>query len=202
METKASAPISLLAGEQVSAWLTAYYEINQLKQLYRQGWLQRGIPKDLCESVAEHSFAMALLALLLADTFSPELDRQQVLLLALIHDLGEVYAGDFTPQDRPATQVKQALEAKAIEQIFSELPNGQDYIRMWQAYEEGTTPEARFVKQVDRLEMALQASIYARRGFADMQDFFESAQAALGEGHLRQLLAEVEALRPSTQRGS
>jgi len=202
METKASAPISLLAGEQVSTWLATYYEINQLKQLYRQGWLQRGIPKDLCESVAEHSFGMALLALLLADTFFPELDHQQVLLLALIHDLGEVYAGDFTPQDRPATQVKRELEAKAIERVFGGLPNGQDYIRLWRVYEEGATPEARFVKQVDRLEMALQASIYARRGFPDMQDFFESAHAALGEGPLRQLLAEVEALRPGTQEDS
>ena len=125
METKASAPISLLAGEQTSAWITAYYEINQLKQLYRQGWLQRGIPESLCESVAEHSFSMALLALLLMDQVSPELDRQQVLLMALIHDLGEIYAGDFTPQDGVPSDEKHALEAKAFQQVFGELPGGQ-----------------------------------------------------------------------------
>jgi putative hydrolase of HD superfamily len=197
METKASAPISLLSGEQVPAWIAAYYEINQLKQLYRQGWLQHGIPEALCESVAEHSFSMALLALLLADAYSPELDRQQVLLLALIHDLGEIYAGDFTPEDRLPAEEKHALEAKAIEQVFGQLPDGQRYIRLWQAYEQGESPEARFVKQVDRLEMALQASIYARRGFPDMQNFYDSARQALGEGLLRQPLAEVEALHSS-----
>jgi 5'-deoxynucleotidase YfbR-like HD superfamily hydrolase/uncharacterized protein YndB with AHSA1/START domain len=201
METKASAPISLLAGEQVPAWIAAYYEINQLKQLYRQGWLQRDIPKSLCESVAEHSFSMALLALLLADAVSPGLDHQQVLLLALIHDLGEIYAGDFTPADGVPSQEKHGLEGRAIEQVFGGLNDGQRYIHLWQAYERGETPEARFVKQVDRLEMALQASIYARRGFPEMQDFFDSAREALGEGPLRQLLAEVEALRPDTPDG-
>jgi putative hydrolase of HD superfamily len=197
MEIKASAPISLLAGEQVPAWITAYYEINQLKQLYRQGWLQRGIPKSLCESVAEHSFSMALLAMLLLDRLSPKLDRQQVLLMALIHDLGEIYAGDFTPQDGVLTQQKHDLEASAIQQVFGGLPDGQRFIDVWQAYEQGESPEARFVKLVDRLEMALQASIYARRGFPEMQDFFDSAREGLRDGPLGQLLAEVEALRPN-----
>jgi 5'-deoxynucleotidase YfbR-like HD superfamily hydrolase len=201
METKASAPGSLLAGQQVSAWIAAYYEINQLKQLYRQGWLQRGIPRSLCESVAEHSFSMALLALLLVDQVAPELDRQQVLLMALIHDLGEIYVGDFTPQDGMPSEDKHDLEARAIQQMFGGLPDGKRYIHLWQAYEQGQSPEARFVKWVDRLEMALQASIYARRGFPEMQDFFDSARAALGETPLGQLLAEVEALRPSLQSG-
>ena len=196
METKTSAPISLLAGEEAPAWITAYYEINQLKQLYRQGWLQRGIPKRLCESVAEHSFSMALLALLLIDQISPALDRQQVMLMALIHDLGEIYAGDFTPQDGVPSGEKHTLEAKAFQQVFGELPAGQRYIDVWRAYERGESPEARFVKQVDRLEMALQASVYSRRGFPKMGDFFDSARKTLEAEPLRQLLAEVEALSP------
>lgn len=196
METKASAPISLLAGEQVPAWITAYYEINQLKQLYRQGWLQHDIPKSLCESVAEHSFSMALLALLLMDQVSPELNRQQVLLMALLHDLGEIYAGDFTPQDGVPGDEKHALEAKAFQQVFGGLPGGKRYIDVWRAYERGESPEARFVKQVDRLEMALQASVYSRRGFPKMGDFFESARKALDMGSMGPLLAEVEALSP------
>jgi 5'-deoxynucleotidase YfbR-like HD superfamily hydrolase/uncharacterized protein YndB with AHSA1/START domain len=199
METKASAPISLLAGKQAPAWIAAYYEINQLKQLYRQGWLQRGIPKSLCESVAEHSFSMALLALLLMDWISPDLDRQQVLLMALIHDLGEIYAGDFTPADGVPLEEKHGLEARSIQHVFGDLPDGQRYLQVWQAYAQGESPEARFVKQVDRLEMALQASIYARRGFPGMQDFFDSASDTLREGPLRQLLVEVEALRPDLQ---
>jgi putative hydrolase of HD superfamily len=202
METKASAPILLLAGQPVPAWIAAYYEINQLKQLYRQGWLQRGIPKSLCESVAEHSFSMALLALLVLDWVPLSLDRQQVLLMALVHDLGEIHAGDITPQDSVPSKKKHTLEAGAVQQVFGGLPGGQRYLQLWQAYEQGESPEARFVKLVDRLEMALQASIYARRGFPEMQDFFDSARQALGEGPLHQLLAEVEALRPGPTEGT
>jgi putative hydrolase of HD superfamily len=199
METKASAPISLLTGEEVPAWIVAYYEINQLKQLYRQGWLQRGIPKSLCESVAEHSFSMALLALLLMDQVSPGLDRQQVLLMALIHDLGEIYAGDFTPQDGMPGNEKHALEAMAFQQVFGRLPGGHRYIEVWRAYERGESPEARFVKQVDRLEMALQASVYARRGFPEMGDFFDSARETLDTGPMGSLLAEIEAMGPQAE---
>jgi|GEM_PF-5917177 len=56
MQSKGMNPASMLHGVAVSPLIEAYFEMNRLKQLYRQGWLQCGIVPERCESVAEHSF--------------------------------------------------------------------------------------------------------------------------------------------------
>lgn len=191
MESKAQNPAAFLQGAQAPAIIETYYEINHLKQLYRQGWLRRGVPKERCESVAEHTFGVALLALLLAAAHSPELDACRAARLALVHDLGEVYAGDLTPSDAASAEEKRRLEAEAVVQIFGKLPGGEEFIRLWQEYEEQSSPEARFVKELDRLEMALQASVYARQGLINPQEFYASASQALSNPELRDLLRSI-----------
>ena len=88
--------------------------LPQLKQLYRQGWLKRGVPPERCESVAEHTLGVAVLVMLLADTRFPELDAQKVLRMALLHDFGEIDAGDFTPIDGISLQEKHRLEKESV----------------------------------------------------------------------------------------
>lgn len=66
MHTKAPNPIIHLDTDQVLPIVAMYFECAHLKQLYRQGWLQRGVPPERCESVAEHTFGVALLSLFLA----------------------------------------------------------------------------------------------------------------------------------------
>ncbi|WP_016879782.1 HD domain-containing protein, partial [Chlorogloeopsis fritschii] len=78
MHTKAPLPIALLEGKTTLPIIEAYFEFNHLKQLYRQGWLRHGIEPKYCESVAEHSFGVALLALFLADEYSLDLDKTKV----------------------------------------------------------------------------------------------------------------------------
>lgn len=77
-----------------------YFEFNQLKQLYRQGWLKRNIPTSHCESVADHSPGVAVLAMFISEAHFPDLDTLNILRMALIHNFGEIYAGDLTPDDR------------------------------------------------------------------------------------------------------
>lgn len=194
MQTRSKAPRETLPQEGVSPLLRAYYEFNQLKLLYRQGWLKRGIPPEQCESVAEHTLGVAVLALWLLDQHYPHLDRDKVLRMALLHDFGEIYAGDITPADGVLAQEKQSLEAAAVRSIFADLPAGADYVACWEEYEAGETPEARLVRQVDRLEMAFQAGIYRREGLATPEEFFQSARAAVDEPVLLELLAETIAL--------
>src|SRR5262249_12679246 len=74
MHTKADPPRLPEGDRPASAILSAYFEWNHLKQLYRQGWLRRGVPPARCESVAEHSFGVALLAMLLSQSHRPPLD--------------------------------------------------------------------------------------------------------------------------------
>ena len=89
MITKADNPLDSLAGVELSAISKAYFEIAHLKHMFRQGWLKREISQSICESVAEHSFGVAMLCLLLLPQ-RPELDALKVIRFALIHDLGEI----------------------------------------------------------------------------------------------------------------
>ena len=194
METKADIPAGALAGENMPSIVRAYYEFNHLKNLFRQGWLKRGVPRARCESVAEHTFGVVALTYFLARAEFPDLDADRAIRMALLHDFGEIYAGDLTPQDRIEPDEKHRLERQAVERAFRDLPGGEDYLALWEEYETGRTAEARFVHQIDRLEMALQASVYERSGYPDLQEFLESADQGISEPALRRILEAVSAL--------
>jgi len=158
---------------QASIETTAWFEILHLKQVFRKGWLERGIAPARCETVAEHTFGNAMLCLLLAQSRS-DLNLEQVLRLALIHDLGEVYVGDITPNDGVDRQQKISMERAAVVKILEPLANGAALISAWDEYESQTTPEARFVKEIDRLEFALQAAQYQAAELIDGEDLINN----------------------------
>ncbi len=195
METKRQHPARVLANQTVSPIVRAMADFQQLKVLYRQGWLRAGVPREQCESVAEHSMGVAMLSLFLADSFFPQLDRTKILLLALLHDFGEIYAGDIVP-GKMSLEEKHQLELAAVERVLAPLPKGAEYLAVWNEYEASQTPEAVLVKQVDRLEMAFQAANYEHEAFAVLSDFFDSTDRALSDPTLRRVFDELLALRP------
>lgn len=194
METKSTQAIRHLDGKESLPIIEVFYEFNHLKALYRQGWLRHGISKEHCETVAEHSLGVALLALFLADAHFPELDKGKLILMGLLHDFGEIYAGDIVP-GKMSLEEKHELERKSVERVFLRLPKGRDYLALWQEFEESRTPEARFMKEIDRLEMGLQASVYEAEGAGDLSVFFDSADKALVTPELRRILAALRKLR-------
>ena len=191
MDAKSENPATYSNDKDINPIIRAYYEINHLKGLYRRGWLKRGVPEEHCESVAEHSLGVAVLAGWLAETHDPELDLCKVLRMALVHDFGEIYAGDIIPEDGIPESEKHALERGSIEKALDNLPGGAAYIQLWEEYEAGVSAEARFVRQVDRLAMALQASVYERRGYRDLDEFFQTASNAVTDPPLANLLREL-----------
>lgn len=195
MRIKAPLPLSALGGYSLSPLLEAYFEINHLKQLYRQGWLRHGVPAERCESVAEHVFGMALLAWWVADTSFPSLDRDKVIRMVLVHEIGEVYTGDLIPSDGVPPEEKHRLEREAVWKVVGKLPHGAEYLALWEEFEETQSPEARLVRQLDRLEMAFQASVYEHSGMGDLGEFFATTDQALVDEILRGVLAELEDLR-------
>lgn len=194
MKTKASRTTPSFP-PNTSPILAAYFEFGHLKQLYRQGWLHKGIPAERCESVAEHSFGVAVTGMLLAESFFPEMDALKILKMSLIHDFGEVYAGDFTPAAGINLDEKHALEKESVTRIFGRLPQGDSYLALWEEFESGNSPEAQFVRQLDKLEMALQASFYEHQQLGDLADFYASAAQVISDPQLQALLAELLALR-------
>lgn len=168
-----------------------FFEFAQLKNLYRQGWLKRGVSELDCETVADHSFSVALLAYTIAEEYRPDLDSAKVIKLGLFHDLGEIYAGDITPVDGVSKEEKTQKELDGIRRVFSELTNSEKYINTWLDYERRESPEAEFVNQVDKLETALQAGLYERMNYTQMEEFFSNNGGQISSPELKTILNDI-----------
>jgi putative hydrolase of HD superfamily len=196
MEKKFELNSDLLTELSVQPLLAAYLEINHLKQLYRQGWLRVGVSREQCESVADHIYAMSMLVWLVVDAgLAPGADRDKALRMTLAHELGEIYTGDIIPGDRVPPEEKQRLEREALLNVVGKLPFGQEYVDLWEEFEAGDSPEARLVRQLDRLEMALQALVYEKQEHRNMGSFYHSAEEAVRSPELTELLETVQSLR-------
>jgi putative hydrolase of HD superfamily len=163
-----------------------------LKREPRRGWRER--VEGTRESVADHSFAVAILALYEGERRGYDLEK--ILKLALIHDLEEAITGDFTPRDKARlgpTMVQKARE-KAIRELVSKLPRKvqTSYLGLWTDLRERRSMEARLVHQLDKVEMAFQAKSYGKRtGQRKMRDFYESAVKETTDLKLKRTLASI-----------
>ena len=182
---------SKLLTEKTHPIIEIFFEYAQLKNLYRQGWLKRGVSELDCETVAEHSFGVALLGYTIAEEYRPDLDSAKVMKLGLFHEMGEIYAGDFTPTDDVTVDEKTQREYLGVKQVFSRLPNSQKYISIWEDFEFQKSPESRFVKQIDRLEMALQANLYERMNYKGLDEFFPYVQERISSPELKPILDDI-----------
>lgn len=131
-------------------------EALNLKSLPRAGWLRVG--KHDPESVAAHSWGVAFAALVRCPA---ELDRGKVLTMAILHDLAEVRVGDITPYDRVPKEEKHRRERLAL---LSLLHSHQHLKVIWDEFEAQQSAEAKFVKEMDLLDLGLTAEFYARQG--------------------------------------
>ena len=150
-------------------------EILGLKDVVRAGWVRNDV--DNPESVAAHSWGMAILALKLAPK---ELELSKVLSLCLVHDIPEVRVGDLTPHDDCSSKSEDELQA------MKEL--APEWLALFKEYELGETEEAKFVKQLDKLDMGLQAMIYESKQGLDLSEFRSSALSKITNLELSSLI--------------
>ena len=135
-----------------------FFQIAGLKKLPRSGWkIKLGLNDS--ESVAEHSYMMSVMSMVLADMKS--LNSEKVIKMSILHDWAESKIGDFMP-DEIGHDKKSELENYAMTEILELLPQKiqSDYQDMWNEFLVRDTPEAKLVHELDKLEMALQAKIY------------------------------------------
>jgi putative hydrolase of HD superfamily len=173
-----------------------FHSVLELKSIKRAGWVSKVQVED-AESVADHTFSMATMAMLLSDMLG--FNTHKVIKMVLMHDLAESIVGDYMPGDVTARQ-KLAKEKKAMKFILSGLPEEvrEEYEEIWLEYLHNRTEIARFVHRMDKLEMALQANQYAKQGYSDnlLAPFFESAKTALGDAG--DIVSEIlKSLRPA-----
>ena len=182
-----------------------YLKALDLKDEKRTGWELRNIEQP--ESVASHSWGAAMLCLMLAE--KEELDRQKCVEMALIHDLAEAETGDFATRDIDGKKEVEAEEKEELElAAIKELTEGLDsdkINKLWQEYEDRETPEAEFVKDMDLVDMCLQALKYEKderydpeeenenfQEYDNLDEFFATSEPRLNTETGKDLFAEIK----------
>ena len=167
-----------------------FFQIAGLKKLPRSGWkIKLGLNDS--ESVAEHSYMMSVMSMVLADMKS--LNSEKVIKMSILHDWAESKIGDFMP-DEIGYDKKSELENYAMTEILELLPQKiqSDYQDMWNEFLVRDTPEARLVHELDKLEMALQAKIYETDSDPEkLTPFIISAVEQIMDPDVKKILMDI-----------
>jgi putative hydrolase of HD superfamily len=175
---------------------------ERLKRELRHSWLSDGRR----ESVAEHTWFMALMALLTYRRLEEPVSLDRVLSMAIVHDLAEVEVGDipyFEASDRKARKAE--LELVAIDRIAAMLPAPEGAVvrELWLEFEEGQTPESKFVRAPDHLEVQVQHNLADISTWEPVEHalvYTKMDDRCAHDAFLRQLLAGVRATAEAKMR--
>ena len=150
MEEKNLAPEK----ERLEKQICFIVEVDKVKNIFRQTYLADGERK---ENDAEHSWHLALMAVLLQEHMEDKADLTKVMIMVLIHDLVGIDAGDTYAYDEKGGQTKREREVKAADRIFGLLPEdqGQYFRELWEEFEAYETPEAKFAHLLDNFQPLL-----------------------------------------------
>ncbi|KAJ9505939.1 hypothetical protein QJQ45_017008 [Haematococcus lacustris] len=192
--------------------------LQNLKTTKRTGWVIRGVSAP--ESIADHMYRMGMMSLVASGS---ELDQARCVKMSIVHDVAEAIVGDITPHCKRllcidlshmvdkqkwkrvglvqvSPEEKKRLEADAVAQIQSMLgPDtraAQEVSELWREYEAAASPEAQFVKDMDKIEMILQAYEYEglQQGL-NLQEFYDGTAGRFKTEAGKALAAEVLARR-------
>ncbi len=128
-----------------------FREIDKEKMIQRQTYLTDGSRK---ENDAEHAWHMGIMTVLLSEYANEKIDVLKTVTMLLIHDIVEIDAGDTYAYDTEGQKTQRAREEKAAARIFGMLPEDQQkkLLDLWEEFESGDTPEARFARTMDRVQ--------------------------------------------------
>ena len=136
--------------ERLTQQLRFILEADRLKHVQRRSYLADG---SRVENSAEHSWHLALMALVLAEHANEEINAYRVMQMVVVHDLVEIDAGDTYLYDEDGQSDKAEREAAAADRLFGLLPADQaaELLALWQEFEARETGDARFANSLDRL---------------------------------------------------
>ncbi|KAA8491993.1 HD domain-containing protein 2-like [Porphyridium purpureum] len=171
---------------------------GQLKKTKRTGWVKSGIAD--CESVSDHMYRMGMISLVLGAELAPEL-RDRMVKMALVHDLAEAFVGDITPHCGVSAEEKHRMEHEAMHHIAFDVLKGssvgREIYELWNEYEARETQCARFVMEIDKFEMIVQALEYERQHGKTLQDFFDSTANSFRTPVMQAWAEQVRSMRPT-----
>ncbi|AQZ09807.1 YBR242W and YGL101W [Zygosaccharomyces parabailii] len=154
----------LLTKPQHDRLLAFHHIVGQLKVQRRTGWLDHDI--NDCESISDHMYRMGIMSMLIKN---PMVNRDKCVRIALVHDIAESLVGDITPFDPVTKEEKHRREWETIQFLCDEFVGKSNQIAAkemmsdWLAYENISSLEARYVKDIDKYEMLVQCFEYEKR---------------------------------------
>jgi|SRR5690554_96106 len=136
-------------------------QVNFIKEIDKIKYIQRKTKlfnSDRCENDAEHSWHLAMMVIVLSEHADQPLDVLKVVKMVLIHDIVEIDAGDTFIYDTENNHTNTEQELKAAHRIFGLLPakQAEEFIGIWEEFEDGHTAESKFARAMDRFEPLLQ----------------------------------------------
>ena len=174
-----------MTSDRLAQQMAFIVEIDHLKQVLRRTIT---VDRNRNENSAEHSWHIAVMAILLAEYAEDRgLDLHRTIKMMLVHDLVEIDAGDTYCYDDEAGKGRLERETRAADRIFAVLPDdqGRDLRNLWDEFEAGRTPEARFANALDRLQALLlnyhtQGTTWRKHGIRSEQVRARAAPIAEG----------------------
>ncbi|KAA1468957.1 HD domain-containing protein [Dentipellis sp. KUC8613] len=192
-------PLYQPSGDASVDRLAFFHILERLKTQKRTGWVDHNIPNS--ESISDHMYRMAVLALCSSDT---KLDIAKCVMIAVVHDLAEAQVGDIAPREGIPKAEKHRLEADAMHNFVHDMLHNSSAAQrieaLWKEYEDQSSDEARFVKDLDRFEMATQALEYEREHNVPLQSFFDSSLPNLRHPEVQGWGADLSRQREQAQK--
>lgn len=171
--------------------------IQQLKLQKRTGWLDYNMSE--CESIADHMYRMSCISMLITN---PNVNKDKCMKIALVHDMAESIVGDITPVHPMGKKEKSRREWETIKYICQEIlepinkQTANEIMENWLSYENITSLEAQYVKDIDKYELYVQCFEYEQQcnGTKNFQEFFHSIPKIKTE-EVKQWVDELISLR-------
>lgn len=160
--------------------LSFLHIIELLKVQKRTGWVDHNISP--CESISDHMYRMGIISMLIKN---PNINRDKCMRIALVHDIAESLVGDITPLSPITKEEKHYRELETIKYLCNELLKpcnpkaASEIMQDWLEYENISSPEARYVKDIDKFEMLVQCFEYEKRtkGSIDLSQFWSAVES-------------------------
>tara|TARA_Y100000588_G_scaffold365551_1_gene430307 strand:+ start:322 stop:909 length:588 start_codon:yes stop_codon:yes gene_type:complete len=137
--------------ERLEKQLALIIELDQLKSVLRRTRVKSADRR--LENSGEHSWHVALMAVLMQEHANAPIDIARVMKMLLIHDVVEIDAGDTFVYDVAASKEQEEKELKAAERLFGMLPSdqGDELFALWKEFEAAQSDDAKYAKALDRL---------------------------------------------------
>lgn len=181
--------------ERLKKQMEFIVEVDKVKNIIRQTYLADANRK---ENDAEHSWHLALMAVLLKEYSNEEADLAKVIPMVLIHDLVEIDAGDTYAYDEAGAATKAERETKAADRIFGMLPSDQGswFRSLWEEFEAYETPEAKFAHVLDNcqpllLNDASNGRSWSEHGVRKSQIYKRNARTSEGSEEIWEYMKEL-----------